>query len=503
MRYLKKPHEISINFGRINQYIVLLVAFVISLIIGINGSTDVYERFNKLPDDRNELTPIKRIDVSMINGSTLFVHVQYDAIAKLTVTNLYSNINARIKFENISFTISSASTDAKLPSPESNFFEFTYQLPVFDSKLSVQIFLIDMPITKVYDFDAIKSYDENDELHQSYTTIHKNTLNNVCVINNRLQLFFKGRPVYNMNQLAIPNFQDYNQFISLKPKSNFTSEKAILIYSDPEKNENDPFSMAAAILHAYKTAKNYKKFIFNSHNEAVFHKLFDITSIPKEKTYCFSSLQIQDSYSQIDSVETLKSEILEKLKEKDSSSEQTFQTKQMISYFSNYGSSINNQNELFQAICPGCEVNQFSSSTKSIDVSNLYKIASSKIVFGFHSDLLSSAFSLYNTNNECAIIDVMPVGLHGCGKWIKNMKGAAKTIIYFVSNANGMNYNYFCNNNFEDCKSQKCSSLLNGNFNIDLEKIKKALDIKISDCPSNLISINETGVFCHNSDSFY
>lgn len=495
MNHLTSIHDITINFGKINQYIVLIIVFLVSLIIGISGSTDIYEKFNRLPDDRNELTPIKRMDVSIINGNSLFVHVQYEAITHLTIENLYNNIKARVDYKNISFFISASNAESS--KPQSNYFEFTYKLPAYENNISVQLFLIDTPISKVYFFDVLK-VDENE--FQSYTTFHQNEFNNVCINKGRLQLFFKGKPEFNMKQLAIPAFQDYDDFQNLKEKNKFYSKRSILIYNNPDKK--DPFSMATTILHGFQSKNNNHIFVYKSDEVEIFQDLFDIKSI-SQQILCFSSLQMQGPYYNTDSTKSLKSEILNQLKEKDTSSEQTFQTKQLISYFSHDGSSISNQNDVFQAICPECEINSISSSKKYIDTSNLYKIASSKVVIGFHSDLLVSAYSLYNTKNDCVIIDLLPIGLQGCGEWIKNMKEVAKTIVYFISNGNGMNYNYFCNDNYDDCKNQKCMSLLNGNFRIDVDKIKKAIDIRSSDCPSNLVSINESGVFCHGSNSFY
>ena len=124
MHHLKNIPEITINFGQINQYIFWIIIFFIALIIGKSSYTDVYDKFNQLPDDRNELTPIKKMIASIVNGSELYVRVSFDAITRLTIENLLQNINARVEYEDISFTISSKNSDSK--SIQSDFFEFSY-----------------------------------------------------------------------------------------------------------------------------------------------------------------------------------------------------------------------------------------------------------------------------------------------------------------------------------------------------------------------------------------
>lgn len=497
MNFLKQ-NEFSFNFGRINQYIVLAVVFFISLIVGITGSTDVYDKFSKLPDDRNELTSIKHMEAFIESGSNLIVRVQLDAITQLTVANLYNNINAHVEFENISLIIHAQNAVSNPPS--SNFFDFTYKLPVFGRNVSLQLFLVDTPISKAWFFDVIK--DEKDNDFQSTTTFDQSVYNNICINNGKLQTFFKGKPSYNIKNLKMPIIQDYSDFKSVKNNNVFYTEKSILIYNNDEQIYQNPFSKTMNILHAVHLADDSKVFVYNLEKEEIFQKTFNIENISPKSIYCFSSLQILNPYNEPDSTQSIKSEILTQLKKRDSSSKYTYETKPMISYFMRENSSIDDQSDVFQALCPDCEINTISTSNKSFGLSDLYNVANSKIVIGFHSDLLVSAISLYNTNNDCLIIDLLPAKLKQCGDWIKNMKGIAKTIVYDITNEKSMYYSICCNNNYDDCMTEKCTSLLDGIFHLDTTQIKKAINLSNDECPSNLIAVNGNDVRCLNSRSF-
>ncbi|KAK8899476.1 hypothetical protein M9Y10_001792 [Tritrichomonas musculus] len=490
MHHLKNIPEITINFGQINQYIFWIIIFFIALIIGKSSYTDVYDKFNQLPDDRNELTPIKKMIASIVNGSELYVRVSFDAITRLTIENLLQNINARVEYEDISFTISSKNSDSK--TIQSDFFEFSYKLPYYGTNVSLQLFLIDTPINAVQFFDVVKT--KNNDDFQSFTTFNSKSFTNVCAYRNKIQLFFKGKPDYNLKKLKIPTFNDYSDFSYLKERSDHIQQKAILIYSDQDQVNQDYFSETTSAMYEYfkDQTSEVQKFIYNSQDLLIFQNLFEFNNIFSDKKYCFSNLEILHPSFDDDVIPFLKDKISKEIKSKKSSFNQDGHEKP-LSFLSHEGSSIEKQDELFQAICPNCDVNTISTSRSSIETSDLNRIANSKVIIGFHSKWLLSAISMQNIDQESVIIDILPTGLQECGNWVKNMSKVAKTIIYSVTNGNMM-YQRYCSK--EDCDDEKCTSLLNGNFHIDADQILKVIKTSTGECPYNLFTINQTGVFC-------
>lgn len=145
---------IKINLKHFNPIIAFILIFIMTLIIGLYNQTDVYEKLNKLPEDRNETTPIKNIIIHLNDESSLYVRIEFESITEYTKINLFSNLNAHISYDNTIEKVSAPKSSYH--SFEENSFLFIYNLPSNITKFSVQIFLFDQAINQVQHFEIKK-----------------------------------------------------------------------------------------------------------------------------------------------------------------------------------------------------------------------------------------------------------------------------------------------------------------------------------------------------------
>ncbi|OHT12581.1 hypothetical protein TRFO_03588 [Tritrichomonas foetus] len=138
----------TFNFSKINKPLAIVIGFVLCLIVGYYNQTDIYDQLNKLPENRNELTPIRQISVS-VEGSKLRVDISLHAVIYLTRDNLYENIKAHISAGNETYKVGAGDTPD--PKRETDFFSFSYNIS-FKGNVFVQLFLHDTPITEKREF---------------------------------------------------------------------------------------------------------------------------------------------------------------------------------------------------------------------------------------------------------------------------------------------------------------------------------------------------------------
>lgn len=143
------------NFQSINIYVFFSILFVVSLFIGYIYSDDKYCHFNQLPDDRNELTPIKSINLSVNNKCVLKTEIEIESIITQTFSNLFRNVNVNIIEENQKMTekliISTENADSVTKS--NKYFCFYKKISEYHD-FTAQVYLFSEPISKKYKFSC-------------------------------------------------------------------------------------------------------------------------------------------------------------------------------------------------------------------------------------------------------------------------------------------------------------------------------------------------------------
>ena len=242
----KANRVFTIDFGKINKALGLSIVFIISLIVGLFNHTDIYDRLNELPEDRNELTPIKEMKIEV--SDKILVKISYDAISALTGQNFLNNIHAVLTNDlvwmNISFTESSIHIQKK------GYFEFGYTDNQFIGNTSIQLFLFNQPINEKKFFNLIPKTNAQFEK----TVFSQDTLYKVCLSKKELLYFSpfnilipKIRLPFINQKLNYKTFYDnppgakhvekkaYMKIITIKGSPSFKFE----LYDDSQKYEPD------------------------------------------------------------------------------------------------------------------------------------------------------------------------------------------------------------------------------------------------------------------------
>lgn len=143
------------NFQSINIHVFSLVLLIVSLFIGYIYCDDKYYQFNQLPDDRNELMPIKSMNLSVDSKCVLKVEIEIKSIIKQTFLNLFKNINVQViengQSQSEKFIISTQFSDSVQSSDK--YFCFSKKLNNFHN-FTAQIHLFAEPISKKYEFSC-------------------------------------------------------------------------------------------------------------------------------------------------------------------------------------------------------------------------------------------------------------------------------------------------------------------------------------------------------------
>ncbi|OHT05215.1 hypothetical protein TRFO_27162 [Tritrichomonas foetus] len=139
-----KYKYVSFNFNSSNMTIISCIFGVVSLFIGLFYSTDIYRKFNNLPEDRNELMPIKSYSISIDESCLLKVEIDIQAISKSTFKNLFRNLNVLVKSKKETFQISTNNAD--YTSRMAQHYYFSKQIDIKDN-FSVTLRLFDNPIS--------------------------------------------------------------------------------------------------------------------------------------------------------------------------------------------------------------------------------------------------------------------------------------------------------------------------------------------------------------------
>lgn len=143
------------NFNSINIHVFSVVLFVICLFFGYIYYDDKYCQFNQLPDDRNELMPVKQMNLSISTECILKTEIKIQSIAKQTFSNLFQNINVRILEKGQSHSDHSAISTKNADSVISTSQSFCFSKKLRDHhNFTAQIHLFDEPIGKKYTFSC-------------------------------------------------------------------------------------------------------------------------------------------------------------------------------------------------------------------------------------------------------------------------------------------------------------------------------------------------------------
>jgi hypothetical protein len=102
----------TIDFSKIPKFLPIIVGFLISLTVGLLNRTDIFDRLNSLPQDRNEFTPIKSTTAKVIEGNLFIAEVTIDAISPLTFENLFNHVSIDVSpADGPSFSVSAKKAD--------------------------------------------------------------------------------------------------------------------------------------------------------------------------------------------------------------------------------------------------------------------------------------------------------------------------------------------------------------------------------------------------------
>ena len=85
----------TFDFKFCTKWPTILCILIITGIVGYFNQTDIYDKLNALPDDRNELTPIKNIEFSQIGNSNFF---NFNLTVKCALKETKDNFFRSMKF---------------------------------------------------------------------------------------------------------------------------------------------------------------------------------------------------------------------------------------------------------------------------------------------------------------------------------------------------------------------------------------------------------------------
>lgn len=413
-------YNITIDLAKY-KYWILGISIAFALIIGIVESTTEFYLLNSLPEERDELFPIKDQTMYMINSTHIHGELTIDAVEKVTYDNLFSNIKIVMQLINVSIIIDHNSGIYTRKNKQK--IEITAEVPII-GEFFAQFALFNGNFGKIYSFSAIP-------INDSHTKIKKSSDNQISFVNvcikkhiSKFILLTYFRKNYSTNlyknsvikDMLISNITEYS-------KINSNDKNAAILY----------FPTASSYWTQLKEAFS----LYQKNKDKTIITTVDSLPIPFihiNREICYSELSIPDP-----SLINIAQFNFEK-----HSNAPTDDL--IISYMTNMNTSV-----LKNLICPACDIISFDSIEPKSDFPN--KFIKAKYLIGGHSEYLTNSIFMENG----VLIDILNKDQIN-DRWIFDYyKHTNQSIVLYVSD-NQTDYSYLSNaiHNI----SEKCNFIL-------------------------------------------
>lgn len=427
---------ITIDFGKFNKPLVIITSLLIALAIGYFNQTDLYDKLNKLPQNRNELTPIKSLHAEIVNGSTLYAKVGIDAISEVTFDNLFRNIHVNVSASGISFLISAAT--AEMSNRLEKGYEFTSLLPV-NGSVSLQFWLFNTPISEPVQTESIiKSLYVNMSLF--WVTNNGYQLTNACIDGMSLTTFFVQERV-NFSDIVWP-YEHKNDPNRPCPDTKIEGKSFLAIQRNTFQTR---WQMVTEFISVMAENREIQNFIFaNTH--VPYADVVNINHLSRASKLCFSDMYMGRTSENLDALRS-------RLWELDSEQNDVVVV----------DSTITNVDALTESICPNCSVKKVQYKTPT-EIAKMVRHA--KFVIGSHSDPFIGTLSMENgtaievvRNRNCITEELLEI----------HKVRSQKTIVYVISDEDG-----------------RCDI---GQYAVDVARIREAVELN-----AHLVAASEKSV---------
>lgn len=435
--------SITIDFGKVNKPLVLTISFIIALIIGYFNQTDLYNKLNKLPQDRNELTPIKSLHAEIVNGSTLYAKVGVDAISEITFDNLFRNLRVNITGDGLTLSVSAASADTS--NRLEHGFEFTSLLPV-NGRVTLQFCLFNAPIN-----DPVEAQSEirNIYINMSLFWIREDEyhLSNVCIKGKNLTTHFVQNDATVLTS-AWP-YETHNvatESVGTKLEGDSRLGIQRTLY-------RTNWELVKELICPMAKDEMKQNFLF-ANTYIPYADLFNATYLGSNSELCFAELHLPKPNVVVD---------LEALRERLLTLEGETSDVLVLD------STITNVDSLCESLCPNCSVKKFEYKKPS-EIAEIAKRA--KYVIGSHGNSFIGTLNMIDgtavevVRSPYCITDEL-LEIHRLRR--------QRTIVYVLSE-----------------EKQRCDM---GQYSVNIDRIQEAAGVNTSsNCEPNLVIASEKGV---------
>lgn len=427
---------ITIDFGKLNKKMVIIVSFLVALIIGYFNQTDLYNKLNKLPQNRNELTPIKSLHAEIVNGNTLYAKVDVDAISEITLDNIFRNLYVNVSANGASFLFS-AETSGK-SNRHRDGYDFTALLPV-NGNVSLQFWLFNAPINEPVE---AKSVIRNVYVNMSLLWITENDyhLSNVCVNGMTLTTFFAHKVNFSKSIWPYKHTNDPHRTV---PETKLPGNSLLALQRNSLQTR---WQLVTEFVSALAKERSAQKFIFSS-THVPYSDVLNISHLSTATNLCFSELYITRRGA---SLEALRGRLLELDSE---------QNDVVV-----VDSTIRNIDALTESLCPNCSVKKVQYKTPT-EIAKMVRHA--KFVIGSHGDPFIGTISMENGT----VIEVVRSRNCFAGELLEIHRARGqRTIVYTISGEEG-----------------SCDI---GQYEVNVAKIKEAVELN----SQNLLVVSENSI---------
>ena len=181
------------DFKFCTKPITIICIVLFTALIGYCNQTDIYEKLNALPDDRNELTPIKKVEFKQQKNSNVFdFNISIQCALKETKINLMNSLKFKVEnkqFKQINSVI--VNTTALMDKDYISGVIFLH----FYGHLNVALMYMYEPIyEQEFDVSPISFIPSNSLISTKEDEDDKHSYSRVC-IKNGIVYFFSQHPI--------------------------------------------------------------------------------------------------------------------------------------------------------------------------------------------------------------------------------------------------------------------------------------------------------------------
>jgi hypothetical protein len=275
----------TLRLGKIRPLYVVVVTLCLALVIGYFNQTTLYRDLNLLPQDRDELLPIRATSTMVVNETVVVIRVIVKAIVRLTFTNIYDHLTVWVRNEaGVSFVFGAKEADRA--EQGTDFFEFSKDLLIAGDFIA-QFYFFDTPFNKETKIHTANQVYSSEKSVIVFDGTEIESLQNVCFHQGRFITFWKKPQELGRYQSIFEN--SGANYLSFSNNRRVLGES--FLYVTPKVPYASKMSEMKDILSLLAFHNKEKNFIYGK-ERIMFDDVFRVAYVRADEMLCFDRVVV-------------------------------------------------------------------------------------------------------------------------------------------------------------------------------------------------------------------